>query len=559
MRTAVILAVVLSTSAQTQTQTQTQGGTSSSHSGWSFTDTLQTATDILVADITAASAVDTGSQVNVKATLHAIRVLSGGIAPGADLTLQWRYRPGPTEGPSFTTKVAPARGLWFLHKNPEGALEPLQAGVMAAMGGSFLPLPSGAPSPLSSYSYDQPLQTKIAREIGAAIEDLATQHAADFAPHSPEAPVGGVLRPWVQTRAAYQSLTTALQSLEHSAANGVYQYFSTFPDPNLKTLGIFGRLFTGDTSAVFDLEKNLASVVSTSDTSHFAPSIMGLDLRQNLPAAHTLARIALSDTTIPGLEGALAFTLARTRSPEMLPYLIVMLGSPEPGIRDSAILGFCQLLGPMPSPAALWSPEMAGYCPNHSPLNDPALEQKDTEFWRQWWESRRDEISKTVALPTVTAPARYSRPPDTGWQEVTEVPMEIRFESLLHMSEAMQPEHYHTADGTLVEGPPPAGHDPVGGQLQPADREIYRQVLESVNAKLAALETRSQQMLNAARIAGTQPDLERSKVLWADHESALKTGLAGLQSKLSPEGWQSVERFLKNTGAGMMMRAAPVK
>jgi hypothetical protein len=386
-----------------------------------------------------------------------------------------------------------------------------------------------------------------------------TQHAADLVPHRLEVMAGGPAPAWVRTRTTYQSLTMTLRSLDHAAAACVYQYFSTLPDLNLKTLGIFGRLSAGDTSAIFDLEKNLPSVASSFDAWTRMPPLMGLDLRADLTAAHALARIALSDTTVPGLEGGLAFTLARTRSPEMLPYLMVMLSSPESGIRGSALMSFCQLLGPMPTPSALWSPEMAGYCPNRSPINDRDLEQKDMQFWKQWWESHRDEIAKTAAIPTVMVPARYLTPPNTGWQEVTEVPMEVRFEMLLHTSAATQPEHYHAADGTMVAGPPPAApHDPVSGQLNSADREVFRQVIDSVNAKLAAIETRVQQMLNAARMAGTRPDQQQSKALYADRQAALRTGLDDLEAKLSGEGWQSVERFLKGMGIGMV-RAAPAR
>ena len=449
MKLAAFLTVVLSASAQTY----------SAHSGWSFSDTLQTASDILVADVTAGSAVDTGSQVTVKATLHVVRVLSGDIAPGADLTLQWQYQPGPGEGPSVTTRVPQVRGLWFLHKNSQGALEPLKAGSMgsmSSMGGVFLPLGTGIPSGPLSYTGVQPLQSKVAREIGAAIEDLVTQHAADLVPRKLEVMAGGPVPGWVRTRSTYQSLTMTLRSLDRAAADGVYQYFSTLPDLNLKSLGIFGRLGAGDTSAIFDLEKNLPSVASSFDAWTLMPPPLGLDLRKDLPAAHALARIVLSDATVPGLEGGLAFTLARTRSVEMMPYLVVMLSSPDSGIRGSALMSFCQLLGPVPTPTALWSPEMAGYCPNRSPMHDPDLEQKDTQFWTGWWESHRDEISKTVTLPTVAVPVRYRTPPNTGWQEVTEIPMEVHFESLLHRTASMQPEHYHAADGTMVEGPPPA-------------------------------------------------------------------------------------------------------
>lgn len=537
MKIAAIVALVLSASAQTY-----------SHSGWSFSDTLQTASDVLVADITSGSAADNGSQVTVKATLHAVRVLSGDINAGADLVVEWHYRPNPGESPAVTTKVPLARGLWFLRKDSNGALEPMQAGMMSPMGNSFLPLGASAPS----YADGEPLQTKVAREIAAALEELATEHAAALAPRPPERTV------WSNPRAQYQSLTVALQAIDQAAAMEVYQSLSMLPDPNLKALGIFGRLRAGDAAVIFELERNLATVLSANRALETHPvSLNGLNLRGNLAAAHALARIALSDTTISGLDGELALVLARTRSAEMLPYLMVMLGSPEPGIRDSALMSFGFLLGPMPDPSALWEPEMAGYCPMGSPVNDREIEQKDIQFWTQWWESHREEIAKTVALPTAAAPARYG----AARREEGEIPIEIRFEFLLHMAADRQPEHYHAADGTIVEGPPDtpnAPHDPVSGQLEPADREIFHQVIESVNGKLAAVQERGRQIANAVRITGTMPTREQSRELDAGRTAALRTGLAELQSKLSPEGWQTVERFLKPTGAAAVGAASSV-
>ena len=528
MKIVAILALVLAASAQTY----------SSHSGWNFADTLETASDVLVADIMAGSAADNGSEVAVKVTLHAVRVLRGDISAGADLIVEWHYRPNPGESPAVTTKVPLARGLWFLRKDSNGALEPMQAGMMSPMGNSFLPLGASAPS----YTDGEPLQTKVAREIAAALEELATEHAADLAPRPPERTV------WSNPRAQYQSLTMALQAMDQAAAVEAYQSLSMLPDPNLKALGIFGRLQAGDATAVFELERNLATVLSANRALDTFPVSLGrFDLKGNLAAAHALARIALSDTTIPGLAGDLAFTLARTRSPEMLPYLMVMLGSPEPGIRDSALMSFRFLLGPMPDPSALWKPEMAGYCPMGSPVNDREIEQKDVQFWTQWWESHREEIAKTVALPTAAVPARYGAPR----REPGEIPIEIRFEFLLHMAADRQPEHYHAADGAMVEAPPPVPdgpHDPVSGQLEAADGEIFHQVIASVNAKLAAVQERGRQIANAARITGTMPSREQSKTLDADRMAALRMGLADLQSKLSPEGWLTVERFLKPTG-----------
>jgi hypothetical protein len=46
------------------------------------------------------------------------------------------------------------------------------------------------------------------------------------------------------------------------------------------------------------------------------------------------------------------------------------------------------------------------------------------------------------------------------------------------------------------------------------------------------------------------PDRQQSKALSADRQAALRTGLADLQSKLSPDGWQTVERYLNTFGGG---------
>jgi hypothetical protein len=271
-------------------------------------------------------------------------------------------------------------------------------------------------------------------------------------------------------------------------------------------------------------------------------------VRANLPAAHALGRLAIGETPLPGIEGGAASQLASTRSPEFLPYLIVMLGSPSPSTRDLALMSFCQLLRDQ----KFWTVEMLGYCPNRAPLNDPAAKQKDIRFWKEWWQTHRVEIAKTVTLPNVSAPARYNVPENTGWQPV-EIPMEIRFMSLLNMA-GSHSDHYHDGGGALVQGPGPGPHDPVGPQLTPADRDAYEQVCAAVNAKLAATQKRSEEMLNAARIAGTLPP-----VITDDRIPALKSGLDDLRNRLSPAGWQVVEKFLNDMAIGMGRMAAPAK
>jgi hypothetical protein len=415
--------------------------------------------------------------------------------------------------------------------------------MMSSLGGFYLPA-GNAPR---YYSESAPLPYKIACEIAPVIEDLVVRHGDDLAPHPPQAPVVGAPPPWAQTVTQFNALTMALQGTGKNAAEA-YAYFSSLPDPRLKLVGIQGRMETGDATALLDLETNLAAVAPALKLGFRPMTSMGIDVRANLPAAHALGRLAVGETLLPGIEGGAASQLASTHSPEFLPYLIVMLGSPSPNTRDLTLMSFCQLLRDQ----KFWTTEMLGYCPNRAPLNDPTTEQNDIRFWKEWWQTHRVEIAKTVALPDVSAPARYNIPDNTRLQPV-EIPMEIRFMSLLNMA-GSHSDHYHDAGGALVQGPGPGPHDPVAPQLTPADRDSYEQVCAAVNAKLAAIQKRSEEMLNAARIAGTLPP-----VIADDRIPALKSGLDDLRNRLSPAGWQVVEKFLNDMAIGMGRMAAPAK
>ncbi len=500
--------------------------TLSSHSGWNFSDTMETATDVLVADIVSGSAVDNGSQVSVKAAVRVVRVLAGGIQPGAELALVWQYQ--PFQSPAVTSKVPALRALWFLRKKAEGAFEPLQAsGMIVSMGGVFVELPEAGPPAAFVYAADQPLQANIAREVAWAIEDLVARHAADLGPHQPEPPVAGVFPAWVQTRTRFDALSMVLDSLDQRAAAEVSQYFSGQADANLKLLGIRGRLAAGDVNALFDLEKDFTRLAASFGAMRISPSMMGLDLGKNLPAAHALARMALAEQTIPGMDGLFAMQVGSTHSLEFLPYLMAMAGSSAFSARDAALMSMCGLLAP---PQKFWQPEMSAYCPNHSPMNDSAEAQKDVAFWQRWWDAHRGEIGKLVELPSVVPPARYSAA--VGAAPAIEVPMEVRFQSVL--------------------GP---GGD--GVQLNPVDRETFQKVAAATNARLAGNQQRSMDIMNAARLRGALPDRPSQEALWQDRLSILKAGLADMRSKLSPEGWQAVEHFMMSMGFGVGAAPAP--
>ena len=235
--------------------------------------------------------------------------------------------------------------------------------------------------------------------------------------------------------------------------------------------------------------------------------MMGLDVSHDLPAAHTLARIALSNNAMPGWEGALPMILARTRSLEMLPYLMVMLDSPTSSPRDATLMAFCQLLGPMAGgkPDSFWQREMSDYCPHKSPIGDREEESRDLAFWKNWYTSKVDEIRRVANLPQVVMPARYSMP--SGLQEMTEVPMEERFYAGVVSIAMHTADHSHDASGAIQAGPPPRPFpDLVLPKLFRGDPEIYQREVAAVSERLAALQKRATDLMNAARLNGGRPD-----------------------------------------------------
>src|ERR1022692_756009 len=128
------------------------------------------------------------------------------------------------------------------------------------------------------------------------------------------------------------------------------------------------------------------------------------------------------------------------------------------------------------------------------------------------------------------------------------VPMEIRFSSLMHM--VRPPSHYHTATGEFHEGDPTGGVDAFSARMSAEDHAA----LNAVNEKLEAIQEDGTKMMSQTRFTGGRPDIKQVQALNQRRTEALKSGLASLQSKLSPEGWAMVDQFLRemNTHAAGM-------
>jgi len=305
----------------------------------------------------------------------------------------------------------------------------------------------------------------------------------------------------------------AFQALDAAAAKEIYGEFSARPEPYLKAFGIAGRLGSGDASALFDLEKDVATAAAIFESGVVSLFVAGLDLPRNLPAARALARLAVGETAVNAVESGAPMNLAWTHNPEFLPYFMVMLGSPSPTTRGMTLSAFCPLLKGGP----LWKPEMTDHCPTRVGQAAGPNEQSDIRYWTAWWQDHR------VDFPEVRPPARYAVPQRAA--QTVEVPVEIRFLALFHF--------------------------PIETQLTESDRAIWNDVKAVVESKLEANDKRADQMRNAARLSGKPPELAAMQSLSEERDAAAKSGLAELQRRLSAAGWQNVQKLLVELGGGM--------
>jgi hypothetical protein len=472
--------------------------------GWKF-DNTGVLTDVLVGDVVEGTRLVDKAQVDVKATVRVVRVLQGALAPGTDLTLAWQYTALGSTRPTAGS-LAGVRGLWFLRKGPEGfAIQ--RVGELSEGGDYFLELPANLPPGGALHLPDRSLPSKIAEELAGALQTLAAQ--------DPKGP----------PRLQFRHLADALEALDRKKTATVYRYLSLQPGASLKMLGIEGRMAAGDASAVLELERDLPQLAHAPFTGR-TPPLGKLNLAQNLPAAHAAARIALTDITLPGWESQLPGQIALMQSLEFLPYLNVMLDSPQPLVRAGAVRAFCQL----GKSSSLWQADMQASCPSGLRFNDAAAERQAIEFWRRWYTGHRSELAKVATLPEVAAPARYSAPRGPA---MVEVPVETRFLRVV-LASARVFDHPQAAGGDTVAVTLPGRAPRFIDQLNSSDREIFHRAVDLTNAQL-------ERIAQLPRDDNAAPDPKNLADRAAQRRAVLQSGLADLEKQLSPDGWKALE------------------
>lgn len=512
---------------------QTSSSTSS-HSGWSIQDTLETAPDIVVGTVAASDCADSGAEVSCRATVRILRVVKGGLAPQANIQVHWDYHPGPLDGPEATRHVPDVTALWCLRSAADGGYAPLTVSFMPTYGGAFLRVPAEPPGGDFFYATDASPEYKIAREVGAAM--VAEGPAADK-------------QLGLQTRSlpgASFFLAQILSNLPASAAADVYTSLARSPSATLEAVGISGRLRAGDASALIELDRDLPRFSNTSAMREIGANIPTLKLRGQPAAAQALARLALSEIEIPLLEHFAPMLLAGTKNLEFLPVLIAMLQSPSSDVRGEALFAACTLLRAR-------EPALAAHCPQSMGEAHNGQEE-NIRFLIEWWQSTRTRDAQLARLRDLPIPVRYARAEGPQPQPM-EIPMEIRFSSLMHM--VRPPSHYHTATGEFHEGDPTGGVDAFSARMSAEDHAALIAVLNGVNEKLEAIQEDGTKMMSQTRFTGGRPDIKQMQALNQRRTEALKSGLASLQSKLSPEGWAMVDRFLREMNIHAAGMAGP--
>ncbi len=398
---------------------------------WTAADT------ILIGELSGGTLAASGARLRCTGLLQAHRVLKGDAVPGSQFSLAWEFEPTLPVNARAGVPLPPQYGLWMLERTVEGSLRPLRFPPPSnALGGYYVPFPPTQPSGSLAYTNEAPLDRKLAAELAAAMESIASTAGDNLNVKwtVPPSEGGGRLS---ESASRFQPLVRLLLSTGYSSAAPVFQYLSESSYPNLRSAGIVGRLRGGDAEAALALERDASRLADTVAMFDLSSTLMSFRWQDDLPAAHALARTALGDTQLPGLETVAAARVSSLRKMEFLPYLAVMLESPNTGNRDTALMGLCTMVRQTPIQptdfGGLWKPEMQQYCPNHSPLQDPAEERVYLDFWRQWWADNREKVQADPNVPRPVAPARYFSNAAVAGERIP-VPMTRRLGMFVNMA-----------------------------------------------------------------------------------------------------------------------------
>jgi hypothetical protein len=516
-------------------------------------EALKAADVIIVGEIVDGSATDTGARVLCKAVVRAERVIKGGGGPGTPYPIAWDYQTYRGGNSEITSQLPKEYGLWLLQSTGAGSFKPLAVFPFAdGLGGVFLRFVKVPAAGAPAYPQDAPFDVKLAAELGSALEEMAAVDGdeLDSQYRVPSSAVVNCSATLVQSR--FMGFPRMLEGIDPVASLPTYRYLAVSARAAPLAVGVAGLLRSGDTEALFRLEKDADPIGRTVAYMDIAGGLLRVRLDSNLDAARALARASVGEAELPAIEKFAASKLASLRRPEFLPYLAVMMESPNADNRGAAAYSLCvslRMSATQPSAlSGLWKPEMERYCPSGS---GSTLEESYVAYWKRWWAEQKTQYESDPSFPRPATPVRYHAAQRVNESARLEVPMEIRFRTLVNMLTATVGAG-NSSSGAATGAP--SGLNPLAGRLDATDQAKLAQIARAIADRLQAHQEKVTRTLEALRAQGKRLSLEEGRRLSDEQSQILTSGLDDARIQLSGAGWEQLQKYLLD----MAMRATGI-
>jgi hypothetical protein len=304
---------------------------------------------VLVGDIESIRLTSHKVQTMYQVSVQPVRVLKGSILTGRSISLAWLSDPHSAERSQAWKSLVHTRALFFLRTGkPAGTYDVIRAGFYTLpMGGYFLTVDSRQLRSPFTYTRNASFETRLASELGAALEIIAVRNgsALDFHPPPFGGPFGPPSKALRKEAELFQSLTFLFNDLNPESAVTVIRYFARSTFAHLQAIGLHGELRQGNASAMLALERIMDALGRTEMASQFGfVPAASLDLHRRPAEVNALGRMAIAESAWFGFDHMAVGTLSRADTLVAVPYLSVMLDHPHPAIRKAALEGICSTL-----------------------------------------------------------------------------------------------------------------------------------------------------------------------------------------------------------------------
>jgi hypothetical protein len=298
----------------------------------------------------------TVSGTAVALSIQIERVLKGSLAPEAVVAAT-----GTISEPWQTRAIARHRGIFFLADAGTGPMRlvPIESGYLLDERQMFMHLPDSSTPAAASGAGSDPKE-RVWLEILGEIE---------AAP--PNEPGGLSELIWEY----HASPTPGLRS--------VFRRWLASGSPELAAIGAQVLLAEGDATALSRIAADPA-LRSTAVKAHAFDGLKFYFKNSNPAAVKALGRLASDNSNGMELRIAAASGLARVHTRQALPFLALLLDSPDPTLRTLAVGGLSMFANNVPTgshePAAGEWPWRTDDTIAHS-----AMDGGNVAFWKSWW------------------------------------------------------------------------------------------------------------------------------------------------------------------------------